>query len=231
MIFRFLNLSGKKLVKSRKGFTLIELILVMGLFAFASTLLMQNLFSVYHFKEVIRFKKDLNFEASVVLNNSIASMIRSGFAINYDNTQSGVSTSSSEGLQLDTDKLSIYTDKAETQYFTIYRETHHEDDSGVEIARLMLEYSNGDVFPLHSSQTVIEDFDIEIPDNPRESGERDIQPYVNLYLRAHRQHTLVRDDEENLMAHENVLASYRTTYALRNVVPSSYKQPLISKIN
>jgi len=229
MILRNLKSSIKTLKKSKKGFTLIELIIVMGLFAFASALLMQNLFSIYHFKEVIRFKKDLNFEASTVLNNTISSMVRSGFAINYSKTISDNSKNVSDGVQKEVDKLSIYTDRAETQYFTIYREPHHKNDAGVEIARLMLEYSNGDIFPLHSSQTVIEDFNIQIPSDPRDSGEIDIQPYVTMYLRAHRQHTLTRDDEDKLMAHKNVKASYKTMYTLRNVVPSSYKQPLIPK--
>jgi len=229
MLFRLLGSSAENLKKSKKGFTLVELIIVMGLFAFGSALLMQNLFSIYHFKEVIRFKKDLNFEASMVLNNAVASMIRSGFAINYDKTISDVSAKSGDGLRTDVDRLSIFTDKAETQYFSIFREPYYMDSDGSEVTRLMLEYSNGDVFPLHSSQTVIEDFDIEIPDDPRNGGDRDIQPYVSLYLRAHHQHTISQNDENRLMAHESVLASYKTTITLRNVLPSSNKQPLTSK--
>lgn len=231
MFFKSLKSKAELIKASRKGFTLVELIVVMGLFAFASALLMQNLFSIYHFKEVIRFKKDLNFESSAVLNNTIASMIRSGFALNYDEMDATVSEGISEGVSAEVDRLSVFTDRAETQFFTIYREPLHNDSNGEESARLMLEYSNGDVFPLHSSQMVVEDFDIQVPEDPRESGDRDIQPYVSLYVRAHRQHSLVRDNEDKLMAHELVTASYRTTFALRNVVPSSYKQPLLTKAN
>lgn len=211
-------------IKDRKGFTLIELIMVMGLFGFASALLMQNLFSIYHFKEVIRYKKDINFEASAVLNNGIAGMVRSGFAINYDETDSQVSNRLEEGLRSNTDRISIFTDRAETQYFTIFRDSYHEGEGGEQIAQLMIEFSDGEIFPLHSSETVIEDFDIEVPTDPRLTGDRDIQPYVNLYLRARRRHSLSRNsDESELMAHENVIASYQTTYMLRNTVPSSYK--------
>jgi prepilin-type N-terminal cleavage/methylation domain-containing protein len=231
MVFRNIRSTATELKKSRKGFTLVELIVVMGLFALGSTILMQNLFSIYHFKEVIRYKKDLNFEASMVLNNAVASMIRSGFAIDYDETKANVSVKTVEGTRTDVDKLSIFTDKAETQYFSIYREPYHKDSNGAEVARLMLEYSNGDIFPLHSSQTVVEDFDIQVPADPRNGGDPDIQPYVNIYLRAHHQKKITQDENSDLMAHENVLASYRTSFTLRNISPSSYKQPLISKTN
>jgi len=206
--------------KSARGFTLIELIIVIGFFGFMSALLMQNLLSVYKFKEVIRYYKDLNFEASAVLSNGIPGLIRSGFAINYAQTEEGdAGEQITEGWQDKTDKLSIYTDRAETQYFTIYRETENSD-----IARLMVEFSNGEKFPLHSSETVIEDFDIEVPQDPRISGDRDIQPYVNIYVRARHRYPFGESaDESELMAHQTIRASYRTTITLRNTQPSSYK--------
>ncbi|MBU0577446.1 type II secretion system GspH family protein [Patescibacteria group bacterium] len=209
---------------NNKGFTLIELIIVMGFFGFLSAIVMQNLFSVYHFKEVIRYKKDINFETSIALNNGIPGLVRSGFAINYADTIESNSNQPSEGINQETDKISIFSDRAETQYFTIYREPYTSSGDNGDTARLMIAFSNGDAFPLHSSETVIEDFDIEVPADPRVSGDRDLQPYVQIYVRArHRYPFGEAADENELMAYQTVRASYQTTYTLRNTLPSSYK--------
>jgi len=212
---------------NNKGFTLIELIIVMGFFGFLSAIVMQNLFSIYHFKEVIRYKKDINFEVSTALNNGIPGLIRSGFAINYDDDKTDTNNSSqpSEGLQSEVDKISIFSDRAETQYFTIYREDYTASGDDGDTARLMISFSNnGDTFPLHSSETVIEDFDIEVPADPRFSGDGDLQPYVQIYVRARHRYPFEEEiDEDELMAYQTVRASYQTTYTLRNTLPSSYK--------
>lgn len=216
-----------------KGFTLIELVIVIGFFAFISAILMQNIFSVYYFKEVIRYKKDINFEASSVLNNGIPGLIRSGFAINYDLTDSGNSVQPTEEMRTEgvktgetTDKISIFTDRAESQYFTIYREAYNEAN---DTAQIMIEFSNGDKFPLHSSETVVEDFDIEVPTDPRASGDRDLQPYVTIYLRVrHRYPFGEKVREQDQEAYKNARASYQTTISLRNTGPSSYKNPISS---
>jgi prepilin-type N-terminal cleavage/methylation domain-containing protein len=211
---------------NNKGFTLIELIIVIGLFGFISALLMQNLFAVYNFKEVIRYKKDLNFEASAVLNNGIPGLIRSGFAINYEFTDTNNSSRGSEGMKDEVDRISVFTDRAETQYFTIYREDHRTSGENSDTARLMIAFSNGEEFPLHTSETVVEDFDVEVPTNPQVGGDRDIQPYVNLYVRVrHRYPFGELVDEDELLAHKAIRASYTTTFTLRNVNPASYKQP------
>lgn len=207
-----------------KGFTLIELIIVIGFFAFISAILMQNIFSVYHFKELIRYKKDINFEASGALSNGIAGLIRSGFAINYDQTESSNSVQPTEGMQNQTDQLSVYTDRAETQYFTIYRTPYKNSGEDSDTAQLMVKFSNGDEFPLNSSETVVEDFDIEVPADPRTTGDRDLQPYVTLYLRVRHRYPFGEIvSESDLEAYQKARASYRTTITLRNTVPSSYK--------
>jgi len=210
------------------GFTLMELIIVIGFFAFISAIIMQNLFAVYHFKEVIRYKKDINFEASSVLNNGIAGLIRSGFAINYSETETENSVEQTDGMKAETDKISIFTDRAETQYFTIYRAPYSEaGEYDGDTAQLMVRFSNGETFPLHSSETVVEDFDVIVPSDPRGTGDSDLQPYVTLYLRVrHRYPFGELVAEETQMAYKNVRASYRTTLTLRNTVPSSYKKPL-----
>ena len=214
-------------LKSIRGFTLIELIIVIGFFGFISALLMQNLLSVYKFKEIIRYYKDLNFETSAVLSNGIPGLIRSGFAIDYADTKENVSVQPTEGLQADTDTLSVYTDRAETQYFTIYREPYQSGGENGDIARLMIKFSNGESFPLHSSETVIEDFDIDVPNDPRVDGDPDIQPYVNIYVRARHRYPFGEvADENDLMAYQTIRASYRTTITLRNTQPSSYKNEI-----
>jgi prepilin-type N-terminal cleavage/methylation domain-containing protein len=216
------------LARSKKGFTLMELIIVMGFFAFVSAILMQNLFSVYHFKEVIRYKKDINYEASAVLNSGIPGLIRSGFAINYEQTVSQNSQSPSEGLVDKVDRISVFTDRAETQYFTIYREDYRDSGEDSDTAQLMIEFSSdGESFPLHSSQIVVEDFDITVPTDPRVTGDPDVQPYVSIYLRVrHRYPFGELVSEEAQMAYQNVRASYQTTFTLRNVQSGSYKTPL-----
>lgn len=215
-----------------KGFTLIELVIVIGFFAFISAILMQNIFSVYYFKEVIRYKKDINFEASSVLNNGIPGLIRSGFAINYDQTESQNSVPPTEemraeGVRSQTDKISIFTDRAESQYFTIYRQAYTEAN---DTAQIMIKFVNGDKvqeFPLHSSETVVEDFDIEVPTDPRITRDPDLQPYVTIYLRVrHRYPFGELVSEEAQEAYKNARASYQTTISLRNTAPSSYKIPL-----
>ncbi len=208
---------------------MIELIIVIGFFGIISAILMNNLFSVYHFKEVIRYKKDINFEASAVLNSGIPGLIRSGFAINYDETNADNSEYDSEnpeeGVQDEVDSISIFTDRAETQYFTIFRSDYESSGENSDIARLMIKFSNGAEFPIHTSETVVEDFDIEIPKDPRVSGDSDLQPYIKLYIRVRHRYPFgdTSVEEGDLMAHKNIRASYITTYTLRNTVPSSYK--------
>lgn len=205
-----------------------ELIIVIGFFAFVSAIIMQNLFAVYHFKEVIRYKKDINFEASSVLNNGMAGLIRSGFAINYAETQTANSSQPTEGIQRETDQISIFTDRAETQYVTIYRAPYSEaGDYDGDTAQMMIRFNNEKPFPLHSSETVVEDFDVIVPSDPRSAGDPDLQPYVTLYLRVrHRYPFGELVAEETQMAYKNVRTSYHTTFTLRNTVPSSYKTPL-----
>ncbi len=202
-----------------------ELIIVLGFFAFLSALLMQNMFSVYRFKDVIKYKKDVNFETSGVLNNAIAGLIRSGFSINYKETDLTSSEELSEGFINDVDKITIFTDRAETQYFTIYREPYRAEGDNSDTSRLMLKFKTGDPFPLHSSEIVIEDFNVEAPPNPILGGDRDLQPYVTLYIRARHRYPFGESiDEKDLEPHQNIKASYKTTYTLRNTVPSSYKR-------
>jgi len=214
-----------------QGFTLVELIVVIGLFGFGTALLMQNLFSIYRFKEVIRSRKEINFEASSALNNGIAGLIRSGFAINYPETDSKVSDGSVEGadngMRDKVDKISIFTDRAETRYFTLYRGDRQKDEDGNEYAQLMLRFSDDANNPiaLHSSETVVEDFDVKVPSDPLAGGDRELQPYVSLYLRVTRRPTLGRAiGSADLPASQVITASYRTTFTLRNTVPSSYKK-------
>ncbi len=214
-----------------QGFTLVELIIVLGLFGFGTALLMQNLFSIYRFKEVIRSRKEINFEASSALNNGAAGLIRSGFAIHYADTDSKTSDGTVEGMRDKTDRISIFTDRAETRSFTLYREPVQKDADGNAYARLMLKFSDGPTgaIPLHSSETVVEDFDVRVPSNPLTGGDRDFQPYVSLYLRVTRRPTLGREiGSKDLPASQAITASYRTTFTLRNTVPSSYKNPLAS---
>jgi prepilin-type N-terminal cleavage/methylation domain-containing protein len=214
----------RRLPCGRSGFTLIELVIVIGFFGLISAILMQNLLAVYRFKEVIRYKKDVNLEASAVLNSGIPGLIRSGFSINYDETSADNSSQPTEGLQPETDKISIFTDRAETRYFTIYREPYKSGGDDGDISRLIIRFSDGEEFPLHTSETVIEDFDIEIPADPRTSGDIDVQPYVNIYIRARHRYPFGEDVDENLLdPYKTVRASYRTTYVLRNTLPGSYK--------
>lgn len=210
-----------------KGFTLIELIVVIGLFGIISAVLMNSLLSVYHFRDVIRHKKDLNFEASSILNNGIPGLVRSGFAINYDKTKSDNSQELSEGMQDEVDHLSIYTDRAESQYFTIYRKPYETTGDNSDTAPLYIAFSNGEKyeeFPLHTSEVVVEDFDIKVPQDPRNGGDRYIQPYVTIYLRLRKRYPFGEIvDESNLEAHKIVRASYQTTITLRNSNAASYK--------
>jgi len=203
---------------------LIELIVVIGLFGIISAVLMNSLLSVYHFRDVIRYKKDINFEASSILNNGIPGLVRSGFAINYDKTNSDISQELSEGMQEEVDQLSIYTDRAESQYFTIYRKPHETSGDQSDTAPLYISFNNGEEFPLHSSEVVIEDFDVQVPTDPRIGADRDIQPYATIYLRLRKRYPFGEIvNEDDLAAHKVIRASYKTTITLRNSNPASYK--------
>lgn len=220
-------LSHKSSRKNPQGFTLIELIVVIGLFGIVSAVLMSSLLSVYHFRDVIRYKKELNFEASSILNNGIPGLVRSGFAINYDLTVADNSQALSEGMQEEeVDTLSIYTDRAESQYFTIYRKPYLKTGYDSDTAPLYIAFSNGDEFPLHSSEVVVEDFDVQVPTDPRIGGDREIQPYATIYLRLRKRYPFgeVVANEDGLDAHETVRASYKTTITLRNSNAASYKK-------
>ncbi len=215
--------------KSKKGFTVIELIIVIALFGFISAILMTSLLSVYRFKEVVQDKKQLNFEASSILNNGIPALIRSGFAINYDLTQADHIQKISEGMQKEVDQISIFTDRAETQYFTLYRKPYKSQGDQSDTAPLYIKFSNGEEFPLHSSEVVVEAFDVKVPADPRLTGDSDLQPYVTLYLRLRNRYPFgeIRDENE-LKAHETIRASYSTTIAFRNAGPASYKNAPVS---
>jgi len=136
-----------------------------------------------------------------------------------------------KGMQSEVDWISIYTDRKEEQYFTIHRMNH---DTEEDTAALYITFSNGDSngekFPLHTSEVVVEDFDIEIPDNPQMGGDRDIQPYVSIYLRLRKRYPfgeIVNEDE--IDRYKTVRASYRTTIALRNANAASYKKTQITQ--
>ena len=71
---------------------------------------------------------------------------------------------------------------------------------------------------------VVEDFDINVPIDPRIGGDRDIQPYASIYLRLRKRYPFGEIvDESNLEAHKIVRASYQTTITLRNSNATSYK--------
>lgn len=228
-----LNITHQKHRAQCKGFTLVELILAIGLFAAITALLLQNLFSIYRFREVIQYKKDINLEASLVLNNGVAGLIRSGFGINYSDTKSEVSqylgaNNPALGLRNATDELAIFMDRPEVKdssggrrYFKIHREAYQNSGIDSDTARLMLTFFKGsqklEEIPLHSSELVVEDFDVVVPKKPSTESERDIQPYVNLYLRV--RHRYPNGDISNvsqLSSHQLITASYRTSYMIRN---------------
>lgn len=205
-----------------KGFTLIELILVMGLFTVMTSLLFAALTSVYHFKEILQTRKEVNAQGAVVLNNSLASLIRSGFAINYDQTISGLPHDDVQQGEIveDVDQLSIYTDQAETEYFTLYRKPYQANGEDFDTASLYLKWSTGEEVPLHSSEIVVEDFDVEVPKDPRLEGDSDLQPYVALNLKVRHRHRFEGGDKEEMRT------SYRTTFALRNATAAGNKNPV-----
>lgn len=248
MIYTFLNhcyaasekrkasknlLAAYRLSPQQKGFTLVELIIVMGLFAVMTSLLLQNIFYIYRFREVVRYKKEINSEAAIVLNNGIAGMIRSGFGINYAKTDASVSQylndpAKPDGVRLNTDKVSVFmdspgvkNDKGGRRYFTISRSAYVNSGDLSDTARLMITFYNGDQviesYPLNSSNLVIEDFDVEVPPKPTTDIERDLHPYITIYVRARRRYPLGDLSRvDDLEPYETVATSYQTTFMLRN---------------
>jgi len=208
-------ISNLKMTKAR-GFTLIELIISIGLFAFMTTILISTLMKTQRFKTQLEDKNILHQELVSVLNNGISGLIRSGFAIDYDRTNSSASDGGAVGIQESVDQLSIFTDQAETEYFTIYRKAFSEKE-GVSGGQLYVKFNDEEEFPLHSSEIFIEDFDVSVPDDPRFIGDRDLQSYVKIHLRASQNNEPI--DEKN----KSIKAAYSTTYTLRNAGLASYK--------
>src|SRR5690606_31008168 len=139
---------------------------------------------VYRTKAVIQAQKQVGMEMTALLNHSVAGLIRSGFAIDYQNTQSEAASAEIQGVQVQTDQLTVFTDRAETQSFTLYRQPYQEQGEEADHALLMLQFNDDSPIPLHSPHIVIEAFDLTVPPSPIETGDPDLQPYVQLYLRA-----------------------------------------------
>ena len=213
-----MNPSIKKTKAKPSGFTLMETILVIGFFALISTVLMSSLLSVYQFRDMIQAKKNLNAEASILLNNTLPALIRPGVGIHYDNSKLTQVFEKNEGYQQKVDQISIFTDRQEKEYFTIYRQSNSE---GKDVKPLHLEFSNGEVVPLHSSRVVVEEFQVHVPTDPRSGGDRTLQPYARLYLRLRANSTKKNEEKP-------IITSYTTTLTLRNTSPASYKTPLKS---
>ncbi len=203
-------------MKQPQGFTLIEFIIAIGLFAFMITILTSTLMSIHRFKSQMEDKKVLNQELVSVLNNGISGLIRSGFAIDYDQTVSNKSDGKGIGPQETGDQLAIFTDQAETNSISIYRKPFTENDE-LEGGQLFVRFNEENEVPLHSSEVMIEDFDIRLPEDPRMSGDRDVQPYVQVSLRGAKKMDSINDDRKPLTA------TYSTTYTLRNTSLASYK--------
>lgn len=210
--------------QSEPGFTLVELIIAIGFFGLMAALLMFNLLRVYRTRAVIQSQKQAGTELTILLNNSLAGLIRSGFAIDYNQTQAEVLVGESEGMQPQVDKLVVLTDRAETQFFKVYRNPYQADGDQFDTAQLMLQFNEDEPISLHSTETVIEAFDITIPPNPVETQNPDLQPYVQLYVRARPRKT----EGESLSNIQDDVArfspmAYRTLFGLRNVQPSAYR--------
>jgi len=203
-----------------QGFTLIEIILVIGVFAFISSLLMSSLLSVHQFKAGIQSRQLLNTEATVLLNNTIPSLIRPGVAIHYDETRQAIREPGAKGLQDEVDQLSIFTDSAEEKYITLYRKPYQSEGEWGDTAPLHVKFGDGSEVPLHSSEVIVEDFKISIPTDPREAGDKGIQPYINLYIRLR--------SRSNSRQKDPIITSYQTTIALRNTSPARYKNPIVN---
>lgn len=203
----------------KAGFTLIELVLSLGIFAVVFALLAQNLLATHNFKSRIRSAKELNSELSAVLGNGVAGLIRSGFGIRYEETETDHSQLDeegiySEGLQPEVDRLSVFTNSAHTSYFTLYREPYASEGERGDTARLMLAYSTGETYPLHTSEIVIEEFDVSAPADPASGGDPKLQPYVDLYIRARPRSLL--GESPNPADEPFPTISYRTSYTPRN---------------
>jgi len=209
---------------SKQGFTLVELIIAIGFFGMISALLMHNLLMVYRTRSVIQSQKQASTELTVLLNHSLAGLIRSGFAIDYHQTKANILSGETQGVQPQVDELVVFTDRAETQFFKVYRQPYQADGDQFDTAQLMLQFNEGEPIALHSSQTVIESFDVVVPSSPIETQDHDLQPYVQLYVRARPRKT---EGESFSNVQEDVARfspmAYRTAFSLRNVQASAYK--------
>src|SRR5690606_10357559 len=123
-----------------------------------------------------------------------------------------------------TDQLTVFTDRAETQSFTLYRQPYQEQGEEADHALLMLQFNDDSPIPLHSPHIVIEAFDLTVPPSPIETGDPDLQPYVQLYLRARPQKKqgeswqVIQEDPARFSP-----VAFKTTFSLRNVQASQYK--------
>ncbi|QQR83836.1 prepilin-type N-terminal cleavage/methylation domain-containing protein [Candidatus Peregrinibacteria bacterium] len=185
------------ITKQIAGFTLIELMIAMALFAFISSFIFQQFFLVRRFEQTIRLNQILNHELATALQFPIASSIREAVSIDYD--QSSVN------------ELTLFTNPSETEQIRFFLQPLSFSDESNSTSRWMFQNQQGHITSVLSNNIFIDELQFDFPPfSPHTHNE--IAPYVSIVVRAH----IASDSRLPNEFNEPFQAWYRVTYALRN---------------
>jgi len=219
---------------SRQGFSFIELIISVAIFAQITIMVGSLVFSSLEFNESNRANKNVNMELYSNITNGIGSYIRRGTGIMYE-----VDASKKVGTDIHSegdknnfdrqceeeekgnfDRLTIFQDKEKTDLisFTVEKDTVNKT------SRLVYKKGNNSDesgYYLNSEDTYITCFLVSVSPNPyladATKNIKDIQPYVQIFIAGKYKYDTDSPDSLNFFQ-KNTYLSYKTTFTLRNYI-------------
>lgn len=211
-------------MKSLRAFTLIDILI--GMILTSGLVILFTLFArdMYRYTAFIRNHQRLRTEAFALASVALPSLIREAVGIDYANTGAN--------------KLTLFMDKDENQTVTIVRQPTGNIDATRDIAQLFIQTGVTDQEPttsyvLNSQATVIEDFKVEVSEQPRKTDKnilvtnRELQPMVRISLTTRRRRPEASAARTFFSFWEEPKISYVSFTTLRNYVSSNLrKKPL-----
>lgn len=201
-----------KMVRRVKGFTLVDVLIAVSLTSFLVILLMVFIGETIKYSTFISRHQQIRSESFAMVNNTLAALIREAVSINYTAT--------------DEDTLVLYMSKLEDSSSEVM--INLVSDSAADTGQLQLTWGEQTMM-LNSSRTVVEDFVVRVPDNPKNlsgaalQAARARQPLVEVTVRSRHQFAAEGMDSNDLTFFQDPRVSYSATYALRNYSFSSLR--------
>lgn len=232
-------------VRSTKGFTLIEMIIALAIFAQLTVMVGSAVMLALKYNQFNKATRTVNMELYGIMVNGIGAYIRSGTGIMYQDpkvasrdgtrppTEGDLDRSCKDQTtgayleDLPTDQLTIYQDRENKKWITF--QVRRDAEAGT--SRIVwhrhdadADEPDGNDFYLNSADTYITCFLVTPSPDPHvvtdpKSPARDLQPYVALHIAGRDKNS--KQTEENMFPAQNTEIDYRTLYTLRNYNYSS----------